>query len=121
MSLSPLLKFFIREKAEDVLFVVASVALLGAILFFIFKFFAMCARVETAEAAAAQARQAMVGMEAEIEANRKALDERTYEVARLLDENIALSGQLKGVYDAIPEARVWADSCLPESVSCLLR
>ena len=110
----------IGEAKVVVFFTVLAVSV-GFIIFFAFAMDRMRARVETAEAAAAQARQAMAGMAEEIEANRKALDERTLEVARLLDENMALSGQLREVYDAVPEARVWADACLPDSVSCLLR
>jgi hypothetical protein len=65
--------------------------------------------------------QASAAYAAEAQANRKALEEREAEIARLTAESAALADKFKEAYANDPEAKDWADTALPDSVVGLFR
>jgi dephospho-CoA kinase len=77
-------------------------------------------RDKAAREAAAE-RQARAAVAAEVEAGRKALAEREDRIKDLTETNRIMSEKLREAYAKDPEARAWADSCLPDSIECLLR
>jgi len=65
--------------------------------------------------------QARAAYEAEAAADKKALTEREERLKNLTKANRDLSGKLREAYAKDPKARAWADTCLPDSVTCLLQ
>ena len=73
------------------------------------------------EAAAAVARE-NESMARELEAGRRALEQREAEKERLANENAALVAAINEVYANDPDAKAWADTLCPDGVlDCLLK
>ena len=76
---------------------------------------------DKAEVEAAAERRARAAVAAELTAGRLALVEREDRIKDLTETNRLMSEKLREAYAKDPEARAWADSCLPDSIECLLR
>ncbi len=68
----------------------------------------------------AKAQSAAADLAREIEAGRRALEQREAEKERLANENAALAAALNEVYANDPDAKAWADDSCPDGVLCLL-
>jgi hypothetical protein len=71
--------------------------------------------------AAEASAQASAAWAEEAQGNRKALAEREETIKQITEANHNLSQKLRTAYAKDPETRALADTCLPDSIICLLQ